>query len=221
MRKASSTRAGVVGVALLSVLLAGCGGSESAEESPAPSSAAPSESSAADETTTQTSTPDAGADGECPAETAVTVTSTNGGYPGGIDWGTTYAVAERPYAGRGGDGRAVKVYIGTTERPLADFTNSRTELAADEAFLELIFTNGENDAGSGDYTTSVEGAAPNRLDLELHVTNRTTVQLDSHRAVGEAQLTDSGSQVCGSFTIEDKWTSATGTFVAAVESEAG
>lgn len=212
MRNVSSVRVGVTGVALMALLLAGCG-SKSSEQS---SSSTMSGTSPA-ESPSQTSTPEATANGECPADTAVTVTSTNGAYPGGIDWSTVHAVAERPYAGLGGDGRAVKVYISTTPRPLAELTDRHTELAPDEGFVELIFTNGEEDAVGGDYTTSVETGAPNRVNLEVHVTDRTTVQVDANKSTGEATLTESGQQVCGTFTIADNHTSASGSFVAPVE----
>lgn len=218
MRNVSSARIAIAGAALMALLVAGCGSAEDSSSSTSEStSEATSEATSASESPSQAGTPEATADGECPSTTEVTVTSTNGGYPGGIDWATTYAVAERPYAGLGGDGRAVKVYISTAQRPLAELTDRHTELAPDEGFLELTFTNGEQDALGGDYATSVETGAPNRLDLGVHVTNGTTVQLDSNLATGEAQLTESGGQVCGSFTIADKWTSAGGTFVAAVE----
>lgn len=216
MRNAWQARWVGAGIALTAMLVAGCGG-ESAEQVSTSSPDPTAQSTQTGESSAPPGPAEPPIESPCPEASAVTVTSTNGGYPGGIDWSNVYAVAERPYAGLGGDGRAVVVYLSTTDRPLAELTDRKIELAPEEGFLELTFTNGEQDAGTGDYTTSVDTAAPNRLNLDVHVTGRTTVNVDSNTATGEAQLTDSGDTVCGAFEIADKHTSASGVFVAAVE----
>ena len=208
------------GIALTAmVLIAGCGGAESPEQSEAPPTEPTAQSTHAEEGSSPPSPAEQPVQSPCPEESSVTVDSTNGGYPGGIDWSNVYAVAERPYAGLGGDGRAVVVYLSTTDRPLTELNDRKIELAPAEGFLELTFTNGEQDAGTGDYATSVDTTAPDRLNLDVHVhvTGRTTVNVDSSTATGQAQLTDSGDAVCGAFEIADKHTSASGVFVAAVE----
>ncbi|WP_373198556.1 hypothetical protein [Mycobacterium marinum] len=200
-------RAAAVAVLLSPGFLAvGCG-SDSTKSGPT----TPTQSTASGASSTTTAQ---ASGGECPAATAVNVSSTNGGYPDGINWSTVYAAADRPLAGLGGDGRAVVVYIGTTKRPLADLKDRKIELAADEAFLKLEFTNGAQNAGEGDYTTSSDRKDPNTFDLSIRVTGRTTVQMS--QAKGKAQLVTDGNRVCGNFDIADKWTSASGTFVAEV-----
>ncbi|WP_246540817.1 hypothetical protein [Mycobacterium spongiae] len=149
---------------------------------------------------------------DCPTETAVTVSSTNGAYPDGLDWSTVYAVADRPLAGLGGDGRAVVVYIGTSERPLSELTDPKTELNPDEAFLKLTFTDGARSADSGNYSTAANPSDPNTVDLSIRVTGRTTVQLS--QPTGEAQLVNNTNAVCGTFTLADQWTEASGAFLA-------
>lgn len=214
MRNRRQARRAGAGIVMTALLVAGCG-AETAEPT-MPSSDEPRTTQAAEGSATS-SPSDQPIESPCPEDSSVTVSSTNGGYPGGIDWSQVYAVAERPIAGLGGDGHAVVVYLSTTERPLPELTDRKIELAPSEGFLELTFTNGEQDAGTGDYTTSVDTAARNRLNLDIHVADRTTVNIDSHSATGEAQLTDSGDAVCGAFEIADKWTAASGTFVAAVQ----
>ena len=142
------------------------------------------------------------------------MTSKNGGYPGGIDWSTVYAVAERTLAGLGEDGMAVVVYIGTTERSVDELSDSSVSLAADEGFLRLGFTNGVEDAESGDYAPRPDQAEPNTVTPGIRVTGGTTVQLDAFDTIGEATLIAAGDQVCGTFEFADDFTSASGTFVA-------
>ncbi len=75
-------------------------------------------------------------------------------------------------------------------------------------------------ASPGKYATSVEANAPNRVNLEVQVTDRTTVRLDDCKSTGEAGLTESGDSVCGTFTIADNHTSASRAFVATLEATA-
>lgn len=198
-------------IALPSFIAAGCS-SNSTE--PAATTQTQTQATSANEPSPATTTTAQASGGECPASTEVTVSSTNGAYPDGLNWSTVYAVADRPLAGMGGDGRAVVVYIGTTDRPLSEFSDRKIELNADEAFLKVSFTNGAQNAGSGDYSTAANRKDPNTFDLSIRVAGRKTVSLSQPN--GEAQLVDNSNTVCGNFEIADKWTKASGTFVADV-----
>ncbi|MFV0495333.1 hypothetical protein [Mycobacterium sp.] len=150
--------------------------------------------------------------GDCPASPSATVESTNGGYPDDLNWSTVYSVAKRQIAGLGGDGRSIVVFISTTNRPVSELSSRKLELAPGEAALRLKFTNGSQNAESGDYTASPRAKDPNNVKLAIKVTDRTTVQLSNPK--GTARLVVDGNRVCGTFSIADKWTTASGDFVA-------
>lgn len=200
-----------VPLAVVGLMTAGCG-SESTEpttqteETPA---------TVAEETSPQTPAGQA-AGGDCPTETAVTVTSTNGGYEQGLDWSGVQAVAERRAAGLGGDGTAVVVYISNHERAVSELSDRKVRLEPGEAFLKLNFTNGAQDAEAGDYTPSADPRDhPNAVELRVWVTGASTNKTVSLAdATGDAQLAQAGDKVCGTFDLSDKWTQASGTFVA-------
>lgn len=156
----------------------------------------------------------------CPEKTTMKVASKNGGYPAEpIDWSNIKcAKASWNFAGYGGDAKALTVYLSNTEFTFDQLKgHSGIELPAGQGIVTLIFSNGQKNASAGVYKTTPNYADPFSVIAGIYVKGRTTVQFDSYKTTGTAEITElTADKVCGKFSLKDNWSDISGSFTAEI-----
>jgi hypothetical protein len=156
----------------------------------------------------------------CPEKITMKVASKNGGYPAEpIDWSNIKcAKAIWNFAGLGGDSKALTVYLSNAEFSFDQLkSQSSIELPAGQGIVTLIFANGQKNASVGVYKTTPNYADPFSVIAGIYVKGRVTVQFDSYKTTGTAEITElTADKACGKFSLKDNWSDISGSFSAEI-----
>ncbi|MBN1298678.1 MAG: hypothetical protein JW997_03210 [Actinobacteria bacterium] len=194
-----------------------CGAQESAgEESQAAEEQAEETTAAAEDTTAAEETKDetvAQAAGECPAATSVQLESTNGAYSDRMPISWDSIGAQQAYLSHSTNNTGLFIYIANFET-----TENLKDVALSEGQAVLQFT--VTVVGEGDPvpvsvgTYNVKEWVDNYVSAGIRLTGGTTVSLsNSSIDTAEFEITSvSDTEICGKFSITEKWTKMSGEF---------
>ncbi len=162
---------------------------------------------------------------DCPEQTTISMTSTNGAWPrdAAIDWSTIRTVRAFRDESYGVTSHAVFIAnFETAAKSPSEFHHLALEKGQAVVAFSLVtqIKGGRQGlpfkAGAYDFTKG-QGQVEQTGAVSIRVTGGREVQIDQTSVAGQFTVTHvSPTQLCGRFALKDKWTSLEGAFTAPV-----